>query len=247
MYTNGPYASGGSAGCTYKAHITCGNPDAGFQDICGYYLPSAPDGYVNEAWFGLNRAIDCGDAVGSGAGATHHLTALSPRPVVASLTAVYGGPGGADATQPTCEQMRPCYQCVAQQHSAAEVAGGACNAICSLKLGQLVTPDSSSSGGSGGSSESGGSSGGNNNNSTGGNNGSSSGGGGGSSGVHGSSGGGGAASSSSTGPVDDKGSSGSNIDDGGLTGRPAAASALSASMGVLALMVALATAVAQMG
>ena len=38
----------GSANCTYKAHITCNNPSNFIHDVCGYFLDSAPDNYVNE-------------------------------------------------------------------------------------------------------------------------------------------------------------------------------------------------------
>jgi len=131
-----------SAGCTYKAHITCGNSDSTYHDICGYYLESAPDQYVNEAWFGLNGVVDCGDMVGT----THHLTALTPRPVIKAITVVYGGEGGAAAVQPTCAQLRPCYQCVTG-HTAQEVAAGQCTAVC--KQLDVVQPgENGSTGGS---------------------------------------------------------------------------------------------------
>jgi hypothetical protein len=40
------YKMGGSAGCTYKAHLSCNNPDANVHDLCGYFLWGAPDNYV---------------------------------------------------------------------------------------------------------------------------------------------------------------------------------------------------------
>jgi len=118
----------GSAQCTFKAHISCPNSDPTYHDVCGYQLWAAPDGYVNEAWFGLNGVQDCGDMVGSGAAATHHLTTLTTRPVIKAITTVYGGAGNVTAF-PTCEQLRPCWACVTAR-SAAETANGACHDEC---------------------------------------------------------------------------------------------------------------------
>lgn len=170
------------------------------------------DGYVNEAWFGLNRAIDCGDHVGEGASAKHHLTALSPRPVIAALTAVYSGPGGADAAQPTCAELRPCWQCVTA-HSATEVAAGACNDICKLQLGGTITPPPG------------------NGNSTG-NDGSSGSGNGGSSGTNGG-GGKGSSTGTNTAPSSTGSSDGPDNGDGNVT--PAAASSIGVDAATLLL------------
>jgi len=130
----------GAAKCTYKAHISCGNGNNTYQDVCGYFLWASPDGYVNEAWFGLNRVTDCGDMVGSGASASHHLTALTPRPALKAITSVYGGAGDVAASQ-TCEQLRPCWACVTAA-GARDTANGACNSECGLLLNHVNTDNS---------------------------------------------------------------------------------------------------------
>mmetsp|Transcript_11709 Transcript_11709/g.31168 ORF Transcript_11709/g.31168 Transcript_11709/m.31168 type:complete len:587 (+) Transcript_11709:24-1784(+) len=58
-------------GCTEKAHVSCGNWDAAYHDLCGYQLDAAPDKYVNEEWFGINSVERCDGAI----------NALRPRPV----------------------------------------------------------------------------------------------------------------------------------------------------------------------
>lgn len=34
--------------CQPKAHVTCNQPDTAYHDLCGYFLGSSPDSYVNE-------------------------------------------------------------------------------------------------------------------------------------------------------------------------------------------------------
>ena len=118
------YVQGGAAGCTYKAHLSCGDPDPAVVDNCGYFLWGAPDNYVNEGWFGLNGVQDCGDHVG----ATHHLTVLKARQVVQSLTTLWGGAGNAPPPQ-TCDQIRPCYRC-ATTKTRDQIVNGECNSVC---------------------------------------------------------------------------------------------------------------------
>jgi len=145
MFFDGPYALGGSAGCTYKAHITCGPltypVDLYTQDVCGYALGSPPDGYVNEAWFGFHSVEACQGAflTNNATGVLHHhLTALTPRMALDSVAAVYQGAGNM-RTMPTCAEMLPCWQCVTSQ-SAEEVNSGACNSQCSLQLSGSASP-----------------------------------------------------------------------------------------------------------
>jgi len=118
-------------GCTYKAHITCSNYDMMQHDICGYKLSSAPDQYVNEAWFGLNGVSDCGsDFTDIHTG--HRLTALAPRP---ALNALAGEFGGKDSQARTCSDMANCYNCVRnywdiEKHTADGVLAGFCDSYC---------------------------------------------------------------------------------------------------------------------
>ena len=41
--------------CDWKAHVDCPHSDASSQSLCGYWLASTFDSYVNEAWYGINR------------------------------------------------------------------------------------------------------------------------------------------------------------------------------------------------
>eukprot|EP00475_Leptophrys_vorax_P031219 TRINITY_DN4723_c0_g1_i1.p1 TRINITY_DN4723_c0_g1~~TRINITY_DN4723_c0_g1_i1.p1 ORF type:complete len:632 (+),score=83.69 TRINITY_DN4723_c0_g1_i1:253-1896(+) len=43
------------ANCAWKAHADCPNGDINYNSLCGYWLGSTSDKYVNEGWFGLNR------------------------------------------------------------------------------------------------------------------------------------------------------------------------------------------------
>jgi len=120
----------GSPGCTYKSHITCSNHNAGYHDLCGYYLPSAPDSYVNEAWFGMNGVTDCGTA-DSDTG--HRLSSLQPRKVLTDIN------NGVPPTLYSCSTLKKCWDCVAsawgtienaRAHIAPGIANGDCNSAC---------------------------------------------------------------------------------------------------------------------
>jgi len=122
------------AGCTYKAHITCSNYDMQQHDICGYFLWSAPDRYVNEAWFGMNGVNDCGASFTDQYGG-HRLSALSPRPALQALSGVFGGKGGAGAQARSCADMANCYRCTRhywniETHTAPGVLAGFCDEYC---------------------------------------------------------------------------------------------------------------------
>jgi len=166
-----------AAGCTWKAHISCSNYDTQQHDICGYFLLSAPDRYVNEAWFGLNGAEDCGSEFTDIHGG-HRLSVLAPRPVLAALASnVFdsASTSSAAAKPKSCEDMRACYDCVRhywnseEQHAAAGVLAGFCDDACGLKFTgsgyvDLNAPDAPKplTGGEGSSGSSTGSSGGDN-------------------------------------------------------------------------------------
>jgi hypothetical protein len=108
----------------------------------GYFLLSAPDRYVNEAWFGLNGAEDCGSEFTDIHGG-HRLSVLAPRPVLAALASnVFdsASASSAAAKPKSCEDMRACYNCVRHywnsegQHAAAGVLAGFCDDACGLKF-----------------------------------------------------------------------------------------------------------------
>jgi len=152
--------------CTNKAHVHCHMHNAFYHGLCGYDLQSAPDGYVNEAWFGVNAVQDCGSAFTDQYGG-HRLSALAPRPIVARMTELNGGAGGAGAKAQSCADMAACYNCVKaswdiERHSAPDVTSGKCNAACGFTLG--------GNGGTGGGITGGNSTGGGDNNTGGGDN-----------------------------------------------------------------------------
>jgi hypothetical protein len=88
---------------------------------------------VNEAWFGVNAVTDCNFESGGDRG--HRASALTPRPVVQAITALYGGPGG--ATPLTCAQMKSCWDC-SLSTAEADISGGACNSACGLQLNSVM-------------------------------------------------------------------------------------------------------------
>jgi len=125
--------------CTDKAHVHCRMHDAFYHGLCGYNLDSAPDGYVNEAWFGVNAVTDCGNSFTDQYGG-HRLSALAPRPVIAQMTSIFSGAGGSAAQAQSCSAMAACYNCVKaawniDTHTAPDVVSGKCNAACGLNLG----------------------------------------------------------------------------------------------------------------
>jgi hypothetical protein len=106
----------------------------------GYFLLAAPDRYVNEAWFGLNGAEDCGSEFTDIHGG-HRLSTLTPRPVLVALASNVFESASADASKPkSCEDMRACYNCVRHywnaedRHAAAGVLAGFCDDACGLKF-----------------------------------------------------------------------------------------------------------------
>jgi len=121
---------GGSAKCTEKAHVTCSDYDTKVHDICGYYLPSSPDHYVNEAWFGVNGVGDCGD---EDRRQKFRLTYLQPKPTMTGIANVFTGTGSDLSTPLSCSDLRPCYTCV-RNHHVNSVASGACDGECGLKF-----------------------------------------------------------------------------------------------------------------
>jgi len=70
--------------CTEKAHVTCGNWDASFHDICGYQLDAAPDRYVNEEWFGITTPTHCDGQI----------NALRPRQIFWDVRELWTGAVG---------------------------------------------------------------------------------------------------------------------------------------------------------
>jgi hypothetical protein len=160
-----PFQSGGANGCTASAHVHCPMHNAFFHGLCGYWLQSAPDSYVNEAWFGVNGVEDCGSTYTDQYGG-HRLSALKPRPVLSAVATAFGG---SPSTAQSCADMAACYNCVKAAsdittHSAPNVENGGCNAACGLQLSGSGT--GGNSGGSSGGTNTGnnGSSGGTNNN-----------------------------------------------------------------------------------
>jgi len=140
-----PFQSGGANGCTASAHVHCPMHNAFFHGLCGYLLQSAPDSYVNEAWFGVNGVEDCGSSYTDQHGG-HRLSALKPRPVLSAVATSFSGTSSAAKS---CADMAACYNCVKaasdiETHSAPNVVNGGCNAACGLQL--------SGTGGTGGSS-----------------------------------------------------------------------------------------------
>ena len=73
--------------CDPKAHVTCGNWDASYHDLCGYQLDAAPDHYVNEEWFGITTPTLC----------AHQLNALRPRQIYWDMRKAWGA--GATASR----------------------------------------------------------------------------------------------------------------------------------------------------
>lgn len=78
---NKTFGKGGSAACKAKAHFTCSNWDTTYHDLCGYYLYSFPDAYVNEEWFGIAAPVSCGIVAQSG----HKLDSFKLRSVYFEL------------------------------------------------------------------------------------------------------------------------------------------------------------------
>lgn len=82
--------------CDKKAHVTCGNWDAGDHDLCGYWLEAAPDHYVNEEWFGITTPTVCGHAVNS----------IRPREIYSTLQELWQDSLPADAPPfPSCDEL----------------------------------------------------------------------------------------------------------------------------------------------
>jgi hypothetical protein len=127
-----------SCGCqlTGTLLLRCSSFHAGVHDLCGYWLQSAPDHYVNEAWFGLNSVVDCHVSDTNGG---HRMSALQPRPIYNAMIGTYGGVGGADAAPKSCAELQNCWTC-SQAHTPAAIATGSCNDACNLNFVSTTTP-----------------------------------------------------------------------------------------------------------
>ena len=121
------FLPGGSAECSPHAHFTCDNPDTTYHDLCGYWLFSAPDHYVNEEWFGLNSPVPC--AVQGPAGG-YHLDTLTLRPVYFAMQHLWRKSKATTTTAAaTCEELKPCYSCLLK-YLPKQLDNGACDHVC---------------------------------------------------------------------------------------------------------------------
>jgi len=82
--------------CQKKAHVTCGNWNSEQHDLCGYWLESAPDHYVNEEWFGITSPTVC---------ASHAADALAPREIYWRMRELWSGRGHDDSLFQECDDM----------------------------------------------------------------------------------------------------------------------------------------------
>jgi len=128
------FFASGAAQCNEKAHFTCDNYDNSYHDLCGYFLYSAPDHYVNEEWFGVTTPISCGDTGPSGG---YHLDGLRVRPAYVSLQRLWRNDGTWDhdvnMLTITCDMLRPCHHCL-MKYLPEEIDGGACDTLCDTFL-----------------------------------------------------------------------------------------------------------------
>ncbi len=101
-----------------------------------FFFP-APDNYVNEAWFGVNKVAECPGLMltDSKGVVSHRLNALTPRPVAQAIKGVYEGMG--DLAPATCDAMSACWTCVTGKTEAAVALGG-CNTECGLTLNHIL-------------------------------------------------------------------------------------------------------------
>jgi len=81
------------ATCDDHAHVTCGNWNASDHDLCGYKLDAAPDGYVNEEWFGITTPTTCGD----------NINAIAPRDIFWQMRHHWTGAGKEPSLFGSCE------------------------------------------------------------------------------------------------------------------------------------------------
>lgn len=124
------YYVNAAKGCNNKAHVTCGNFDAFYHDLCGYKLDSAPDNYVNEAWFGVTEPTQCDYYI-----YYHHVDQLALRPSYRALQTLWGGT--TRNPSPTCAQLNPCFECLMSRMPILYLPGrgwnydcNACQAAC---------------------------------------------------------------------------------------------------------------------
>jgi hypothetical protein len=122
------FLPGGTAGCDFKAHFTCDDADAGYHDLCGYALGSAPDGYVNEEWFGITSPLACGV---QGPAGGFHLDSLTLRPVFFALRALWGGAGVTETS--SCAELLQCHSCLMQHPQPRAEQLAKCADICLLR------------------------------------------------------------------------------------------------------------------
>lgn len=90
-----------TATCDDKAHVTCGNWDTSQHDLCGYFLDAAPDGYVNEEWFGILEPKQCADGIDS----------LQPREIFFTMHELWNDEG---TERPEMDLFPSCHQIVEQ-------------------------------------------------------------------------------------------------------------------------------------
>jgi len=121
------YSIGGSAACAQFSHITCGDANTSYHDLCGYALGSAPDGYVNEAWFGLLQPNTCGVEVGGG----FRLDVVVPRPITGALAGLWGASiSSINSSFSSCQDLKPCYDCLMAHTDEQLAETTACHVAC---------------------------------------------------------------------------------------------------------------------
>jgi hypothetical protein len=81
--------------------VTCGNWDTSQHDLCGYFLDAAPDGYVNEEWFGILEPKQCADGIDS----------LQPREIFFTMHELWNDEG---TERPEMDLFPSCHQIVEQ-------------------------------------------------------------------------------------------------------------------------------------
>lgn len=123
------FMPGGTAECSPHAHFTCDNSDSTYHDLCGYWLYSAPDHYVNEEWFGITEPVRCHKQLPDGG---HNLDTLSLRPVYHAMQKLWR-PGFSNTTKhpaaPSCFDLLPCYDCITT-FTPKQVTAGFCDNAC---------------------------------------------------------------------------------------------------------------------
>lgn len=126
------YTDGGKAGCTFKAHWTCPNPDGTWHGLCGYFNGGFPDGYVNEEWFGVTHPTSCGFADHYGG---HKVDELALRPVFYTMQQLWTG-SKKTVTPMGCAALKTCWSCIQAHGGDSDALNGDCATPC----GRQATP-----------------------------------------------------------------------------------------------------------